>query len=149
MLRMCSRSWGSHVRGRKTGVHTLSTSTEFSTTLSDGSKVLWRELGYMFDLIQFGAFVAFVNNYVLSITQCVGPSMIPTIGTSGDIVLTIPTNLRDFFTLRKPCLNDIVICTSPNDQTQTVCKRILGMPGDTVTAFPPPGWSGSQLRQPV
>ena len=49
---------------------------------------------HVVDLLQFGAFVAFVNNYVVSVTQCIGPSMLPTISTQGDVVLTRPLHGR-------------------------------------------------------
>ena len=52
------------------------------------------QLRHAVDLLQFGAFVAFVNNYVVSVTQCIGPSMLPTISTQGDVVLTRPLHGR-------------------------------------------------------
>lgn len=33
-------------------------------------------------------------------------------------------------------LGDLVVATSPSDPSRTVCKRILGMPGDTVLIDP-------------
>ena len=92
--------------------------------------------------------------------QCVGPSMLPTLGLSGDVVLMWPTASG----LVAPQLGDVVICTSPTDPTGkiisclmpkkphsdlvftprfhtshslspltvTVCKRVAGMPGDLV-----------------
>ena len=74
------------------------------------------------DLIQFGALVAFANNYVLASMQCVGPSMLPTLGLSGDVVLVWPTAGK----LVRPQLGDVVICSSPTDPTSTVCKRVSG-----------------------
>lgn len=79
-------------------------------------------------ILQFGALVAFAHNYVLSSTQCIGPSMLPTIGTSGDVVLIWPTAGG----LVQPQLGDVVLCASPTDPTSTVCKRVLGMPGDVM-----------------
>ncbi|KAL1507105.1 hypothetical protein AB1Y20_007961 [Prymnesium parvum] len=89
------------------------------------------------ELLQFGAFALCVNNYVISSTQCVGPSMLPTISSAGDIVLALPVS--SFSWSIRPQLGDVVICTSPTDPSQTVCKRVLGMPGDEVHVHPVPG----------
>lgn len=98
------------------------------------------------DLVQFGAFVAFVTKYCANITQCTGPSMLPTISTGGDVLLTVPTRLCKLFGLEAPQLGDVIISISPSDRTQTVCKRVLGMPGDTLLTPPPPGWPASYAR---
>eukprot|EP00966_Prymnesium_polylepis_P246158 5693763-Prymnesium_polylepis.1 len=82
------------------------------------------------DLIKFGAVTICVHKYFCSSTQCVGPSMLPTIGTSGDIVLTLP--VFNFGWSISPQRGDVVVATSPSDPTQTVCKRLLGMPGDQI-----------------
>eukprot|EP00965_Chrysotila_dentata_P187187 6171975-Pleurochrysis_carterae.AAC.2 len=78
------------------------------------------------DLLQFGAFVAMVNRFFVTITQCTGPSMLPTIGTSGDIFLTIPLRIPQWLGIERPRVGDVVIAISPTDPTQTVCKRVLG-----------------------
>ena len=74
------------------------------------------------ELLQFGCLVAFANNYVLASMQCVGPSMLPTLGLSGDVVLMWPTAGK----LVTPQLGDVVICSSPTDPKATVCKRVAG-----------------------
>lgn len=89
------------------------------------------------ELLQFGAFAICVNNYVIASTQCVGPSMLPTISCGGDIVLTFPVSI--FSWSITPQLGDVVICKSPTNPQQTVCKRLLGMPGDTVDVQPVSG----------
>ena len=76
------------------------------------------------ELAQFGAFVAFAHRYLLSTTQCIGPSMQPTIGTGGDVVVVWPTSQLPISS--KPQLGDVVVCTSPTDPSLSVCKRILG-----------------------
>ena len=86
--------------------------------------------------MQFGGLVVFVQNYVLSITQCIGPSMLPTIGTSGDVVVMWPAPLGRLIPAVRPRVGDVVISTSPVDASQTVCKRVLGMPGDSVRVAP-------------
>mmetsp|Transcript_3040 Transcript_3040/g.6897 ORF Transcript_3040/g.6897 Transcript_3040/m.6897 type:complete len:352 (-) Transcript_3040:211-1266(-) len=104
-------------------------------------------LSSIVDLVQFGAFVAFVTKYCANITQCTGPSMLPTISTGGDVLLTVPTSLCHFLGLEAPRLGDVIISISPSDRTQTVCKRIIGTPGDTLLAAPPPGWPASYARE--
>ena len=83
------------------------------------------------ELAKFGAVVAFVNTYILTNMQCIGPSMLPTLGESGDNVLMWPTG-NELFTIVEPQRGDVVVCASPTDPTSTVCKRICGMPGDIV-----------------
>lgn len=85
-------------------------------------------LTFVPSLMQFGALTAFAQNYVLAVMQCVGPSMLPTLGAAGDVVLMWPTASG----LIKPQLGDVVICSSPTDPTSTVCKRVTGLPGDVV-----------------
>uniref|UniRef100_A0A7S4F4Y9 Peptidase S26 domain-containing protein n=1 Tax=Chrysotila carterae TaxID=13221 RepID=A0A7S4F4Y9_CHRCT len=101
------------------------------------------------DLLQFGAFVAMVNRFFVTITQCTGPSMLPTIGTSGDIFLTIPLRIPQWLGIERPRVGDVVIAISPTDPTQTVCKRVLGLPGDALRAEAPPGWSSEHARDVV
>jgi len=38
--------------------------------------------------------------------------------------------------LRRLRRGDLVVATSPRDPTMTICKRILGMPGDVVCVDP-------------
>ena len=89
------------------------------------------DLGWLIDMVQFGAFVTIVNGYVLSMTQCIGPSMKPTLTTAGDIVLLWPAPMVRLLH-GGPQRGDVVISTSPVDPSQSVCKRVVGMPGDTV-----------------
>ena len=79
-------------------------------------------------LAAFGALAACAQHYVLAVMQCVGPSMLPTIGRSGDVVLMWSTANGWI----SPHRGDVVICASPTDPTSTVCKRVHGMPGDVV-----------------
>ena len=76
------------------------------------------------DIFQFGCTFLFTQNYLLTSQQCIGPSMLPTLGLSGDVVLVWPTAGG----LVRPQLGDVVICSSPTDPTMTVCKRVTGMP---------------------
>jgi len=91
----------------------------------------WEQLK---ELAQFGALVAFCNTFVVTNMQCIGPSMLPTLGESGDNVLMIPT-ASGF----KPQRGDVVVCASPTDPTSTVCKRVVGLEGDVVSYRRLPG----------
>eukprot|EP00953_Heterococcus_sp_UTEX-ZZ885_P037571 19294-Heterococcus_DN1.PRE.8 len=61
--------------------------------------------------------------------QCVGPSMLPTINQSGDVVLLDCMTPR-WGTLQK---GDVVIAHSPTDPNGSVCKRVRALAGDTIT----------------
>ena len=95
----------------------------------------WAEEGaQLIDLLQFGAFCAFVTNYVANSTQCVGPSMMPTIGSRGDIVLTVPFATYRWATEalsgdHARLRGAVIISTSPTNPSQTICKRVHGLPG--------------------
>lgn len=97
--------------------------------------------------------------------QCKGASMLPTLSPEGDLVLHLrlpflralaKTPLADSDLVSRfppvpkglPCaktdpsmglglkLGDMVVAISPADPSRTVCKRILGMPGDTILVDP-------------
>lgn len=99
-----------------------------------------------------------------------GPSMLPTLGADGDLVIAAKLPFLSFVesvrrnlgldsryssTLALPAagwktksskmdracglpirVGDIVVSASPNDPDRLVCKRILGLPGDTVFVDP-------------
>lgn len=54
--------------------------------------------------------------------------MLPTLNAAGDIVLMDRISPR--FGLVK--VGDVVICKSPTDPTQTVCKRVAALEGDII-----------------
>jgi inner membrane protease subunit 1 len=60
--------------------------------------------------------------------------MLPTMAESGEMVL----NDRLTYTLFPSSLRrgDLLVFTSPLDPTRTVCKRIVGLPGDVVCVDP-------------
>ena len=103
------------------------------------------DLSWVVDMLQFGAFVALVNHYVISMTQCIGPSMKPTLTSAGDIVLLWPGPMARLLH-GGPQLGDVVIATSPADPSQSVCKRVVGMPGDVVRV-PPAPWARRDDRR--
>lgn len=119
--RRAAPSWPSAARHRCSGRPQLA-----ELEANTASDVSW-----LIDMVQFGAFVTIVNGYVLSMTQCIGPSMKPTLTTAGDIVLLWPAPMVRLLH-GGPQRGDVVIATSPVDPSQSVCKRVVGMPGDTV-----------------
>ncbi|KAJ3059517.1 hypothetical protein HDU99_006310 [Rhizoclosmatium hyalinum] len=77
-----------------------------------------------------------VQKYVGDITMCSGPSMLPTFNSVGDVVLL------EFLTWRwkrDVAVGDVVVAYSPLHFNRIVCKRVLGLPGDTVLKDPTVG----------
>lgn len=68
------------------------------------------------------------NSYLISSPQIVGPSMLPTLNSSGDVLLTEHVSPR-FSRLKS---GDVVMAVKPNDGKVTVVKRIRGMPGERI-----------------
>ena len=97
--------------GDNTASSSLDSAMEFSTSL-----------------FQFAAIVYCVQTYVLDVTMCVGPSMLPTLNSAGDIIL-----MSRFLHRYRPVeINDVVLAKSPNNPKQIVCKRVVGLPGDHI-----------------
>eukprot|EP00842_Homolaphlyctis_polyrhiza_P007041 jgi/Hompol1/926/HPOL_005460-RA len=59
--------------------------------------------------------------------------MLPTLNIAGDVVLT---ERISWYFLRRISFGDVVLCDSPIDPTRTVCKRVMGLPGDLVCKDP-------------
>ncbi|KAF3442305.1 hypothetical protein FNV43_RR16221 [Rhamnella rubrinervis] len=74
------------------------------------------------------------NTYVCSSTLVYGPSMLPTLNVTGDVVLAEHVSHR----LGKVGLGDLVLVRSPGDPKKTVTKRVVGMEGDKVSFFVDP-----------
>eukprot|EP01112_Ceratiomyxa_fruticulosa_P001672 TRINITY_DN1183_c0_g1_i4.p1 TRINITY_DN1183_c0_g1~~TRINITY_DN1183_c0_g1_i4.p1 ORF type:complete len:157 (+),score=23.00 TRINITY_DN1183_c0_g1_i4:90-560(+) len=81
------------------------------------------------DIFKFASVVYVLKEYAFDITICRGPSMFPTINPVGDVCIV---NKWAAFrgSIRK---GDVVICSSPTVPNDFVCKRIVGVSGDTVT----------------
>jgi mitochondrial inner membrane protease subunit 1 len=83
---------------------------------------------FMVGLVKFTAIVYCIQSYVIDITLCVGPSMLPTLNSAGDILL-----LSRFLHRYRPVeVNDVVVARSPSNPSQIVCKRVLGLEGDYI-----------------
>ena len=77
--------------------------------------------------------------------MCVGPSMLPTFNTAGDVVILDRTSqwLRGEGgkqrTVRELCPpGSVVISRSPTNPQQTVCKRVIAVEGDAIWVPPTP-----------
>ena len=79
-------------------------------------------------VLQFAAIMYCVQTYVIDTTMCIGPSMLPTFNSAGDIVLINRFSHR----YRPVKLNDVIVAKSPSNPDQIVCKRVLGLEGDHV-----------------
>lgn len=111
------------------------TALEVADAASDPWTAFWMRVAV---LLQFGCFLYILNNYGLSSTLCQGPSMMPTLNPAGDVVLVEHVTTTLGWLER----GHVVVAKSPTDPKAVVCKRILGLPGDTVSAFswdPPRG----------
>ncbi|KAI9142441.1 mitochondrial inner membrane protease subunit 1 [Paraphysoderma sedebokerense] len=75
-------------------------------------------------LIKFGCFVHVFNHYVGEFTWCIGPSMLPTFNTNGDIIFVDHLSPR----FGRIDMGDVVVATSPLNPKRT--------PGDVVCVDP-------------
>jgi len=75
-----------------------------------------------------------VAEYVVAIQHVAGPSMLPTMEATGDLVLE--NRFIGRFFPERLARGDLVTFVSPLDPKRVVCKRILGLPGDVVCVDP-------------
>ena len=78
-------------------------------------------------VVKFGCFLHVLNEYLLEVTMCVGPSMLPTFNSAGDLVLLDRTSAHIKGRIGR---GDVVVANSPTNPKQTVCKRIRAVAGD-------------------
>ena len=77
---------------------------------------------------KFAGFVSVMyclNEYVCDLTTTSGPSMLPTLNTTGDIVLMDRISPR----LGLVHVGDVVIARSMKSPSETVCKRVAAVEG--------------------
>ncbi|KAK9807296.1 hypothetical protein WJX73_009528 [Symbiochloris irregularis] len=79
-------------------------------------------------VLKYGCLAYVVRTYGVGATFCVGPSMLPTFNSFGDIVLFEHVSA---YTNRIQA-GDVVIARSPQNPGNLVCKRVLGLEGDFV-----------------
>ncbi|GAY55027.1 hypothetical protein CUMW_161250 [Citrus unshiu] len=80
------------------------------------------------------------NHYLWSPTLVFGPSMLPTLNLTGDVILAEYVSHR----VGRVGPGDIVFVRSPVDPNKIVTKRIVGVEGDRVTFFKPRNGDTSQ-----
>jgi hypothetical protein len=80
-------------------------------------------------MAQLGIVLHCVSTYVGNMTASSGPSMLPTLNPSGDLLIVDAISPR----LGRLAVGDVVIAQSPGEKAHTIIvKRIVGMAGDTV-----------------
>jgi inner membrane protease subunit 1 len=98
--------------------------------------------------VQSTVWISLIKHYLVDVVPCNGPSMLPTIHEQ-DYLLANPLSIHLKRLLGDQMLGlakgDVVIATSPENPDKTVCKRIMGMPGDQVREGNPLFYS---IREP-
>ncbi|WOL12459.1 mitochondrial inner membrane protease subunit 1 [Canna indica] len=112
-------------------------------------KIPWREIGSdALDraalVLKAACFVHVVNNYVVGIAFVLGPSMLPTLNLTGDVVAVERITTR----WGSLSVGDVVVLQSPENPRKTVTKRVLGLGGDAVTYLVDPA-QGNAARTVV
>ncbi|KAL3508815.1 hypothetical protein ACH5RR_028216 [Cinchona calisaya] len=77
------------------------------------------------------------NNYLCSPVLVYGPSMLPTLNLTGDVLLVEHLSTK----MGKVGPGDVVVVRSPENPRKSVTKRIVAMEGETVTFLVEPGLS--------
>uniref|UniRef100_A0A1D1YAU3 Mitochondrial inner membrane protease subunit 1 n=2 Tax=Anthurium amnicola TaxID=1678845 RepID=A0A1D1YAU3_9ARAE len=85
--------------------------------------------GRCFLVVKFGCFIHVTNNYIFGVVLVQGPSMLPTINLSGDVLLVERISPH----LGKVSVGDVVLVQSPENPLKIVTKRVTGLEGDSVT----------------
>ncbi|KAG1366378.1 mitochondrial inner membrane protease subunit 1 [Cocos nucifera] len=80
-------------------------------------------------VVKAACFAHVINSHVVGVALVRGPSMLPTMNLTGDIIAV------DRITARRGtvAVGDVVLFRSPENPRKTVIKRVLGLEGDTVT----------------
>lgn len=96
-------------------------------------KSFFQNLGsHIIDFIQtfvvFGAIFALIYLFVAQFHKVSGNSMIPTMH-NGDYLITEKVSYK----LGDPKRGDIIVLKNPRDESQDFIKRIIAIPGDTIT----------------
>jgi len=89
--------------------------------------------------MKFAAFLHVFHEYIMEVSMCSGPSMLPTLNSSGDVVVMQRFSHR----LGNVKKGDVVICKSPTNASQTVCKRVAAVEGEPV----PGSFTGAPVPQ--
>uniref|UniRef100_A0A061RXL1 Mitochondrial inner membrane protease subunit 1 n=1 Tax=Tetraselmis sp. GSL018 TaxID=582737 RepID=A0A061RXL1_9CHLO len=80
------------------------------------------------DILQYYCLVKSIQKYILDLEICVGPSMEPTFEKDGSLI--VRENLTSRFCENKQ--GDVVVACNPLDVRHQICKRVIGLPGDSI-----------------
>ncbi|XP_038990266.1 mitochondrial inner membrane protease subunit 1-like [Phoenix dactylifera] len=80
-------------------------------------------------VVKAACFAHVINSYVVSLALVRGPSMLPTMNLTGDIIAVDRVTAR----WGTVAVGDVVLLRSPENPRKTVTKRVLGLEGDAVT----------------
>ncbi|KAI0043190.1 LexA/Signal peptidase [Auriscalpium vulgare] len=72
--------------------------------------------------------------YVATVQIVYGPSMLPTMSEAGELV--VENRMRYRIDPRNLKRGDLVTLESPIEPGRFICKRVLGLPGDTICVDP-------------
>ncbi|KAJ7597235.1 peptidase S24/S26A/S26B/S26C, partial [Mycena floridula] len=84
-------------------------------------------------VVNYGCAIHLFTNYVGTFSIMTGPSMFPTFA-EWDIVVEDCLSVR--LNLENLARGDLVTLKSPIEPTKRICKRVIGLPGDTVCVDP-------------
>lgn len=82
------------------------------------STLLWR-------VAQLAAGVVLFKDYVAEAAVCSGESMLPTLQSTGNVLLVEKVSP----VLQTIARGDVVVCVSPEEPSRLICKRVVGMVG--------------------
>ncbi|CAA0815902.1 Peptidase S24/S26A/S26B/S26C family protein [Striga hermonthica] len=94
-------------------------------------------LGHSVVFAQFLSLLHVTDAYICSPTLVYGPSMLPTLNFTGDVLLVDKMSHR----LGKVGPGDVVLVRSPENPRKSITKRVLGLEGDVVTFLVDPSGS--------
>ncbi|KDQ63826.1 hypothetical protein JAAARDRAFT_54014 [Jaapia argillacea MUCL 33604] len=87
-----------------------------------------------FHVINFACACHLFSEYVGFVRFVDGPSMIPTMSQTGELV--IENNLTHRLRPNSLARGDLVTLVSPLDPQRLICKRLMGLPGDIICVDP-------------
>ncbi|KAF8898530.1 peptidase S24/S26A/S26B/S26C [Infundibulicybe gibba] len=85
-------------------------------------------------VINFACAIHLFAEYIGRPSLMAGPSMLPTIANEGEVVIEDRLTLR--LDPKSISRGDLITLKSPLDPTRIICKRVLGLPGDTICVDP-------------
>lgn len=87
---------------------------------------------FVFSTLKVVLITHLVWEHLISVAECSGPSMVPTLPVDGNFLLYSKLHRRG----RGCKVGDLVSSIHPQDSSVYVLKRIIGMPGDFICVDP-------------